>query len=219
MTKEQANAASLKANIELLSLNPSSIIELYTIDITDIFLDNFLAANLNNIDKTVFRFHNNLKGIDLRKTTSIWFQDQEFVATPIKVEGFETNARGTLPQPKLSICVDETNIPQLALLKEKIFELGDLTGAKFVRQRTFAKFLDEKNFTTLPDGFIPDPNVELGRDIFYIERKSLENKYIIEFELSSSFDVEGIKIPLRLVTANKCLFCTVGKDVIMSIKI
>jgi rubredoxin len=44
----------------------------------------------------------------------------------------------------------------------------------------------------------------LPRDIYYIDRKSAENKSTIEFELASILDVEGVKLPNRLVLANRC---------------
>mgnify|MGYP000388450365 CR=1 FL=1 len=43
-------------------------------------------------------------------------------------------------------------------------------------------------------------------DIFYIDRKSVENKVLVEFELAPSFDIEGVKLPKRQIIRNTCLW-------------
>ncbi len=206
MNKTDAQSASLKLNREILSLNPSTIISLYSIDLTDLLLENGIKNTSGSIVENIFRFHSQSKLSDLMVSNSIWFQSNEFIASPIRIEGIEQNAKGTLPRPKLSILVDSSQVSLLSALKQRIFELGDLTGAKVIRQRTFAKFIDGRNFSEPQLNFEPDPNVEFPRDIFYIDRKSVENKYILEYELSSNFDIEGIKLPNRIVAANKCMF-------------
>jgi len=88
------------------------------------------------------------------------------------------------------------------------------------RIRTFAKYLDSKNFSDItqpnssqgsysnpfPDQYEPDPYAEFPRDIFYVERKSNENKVNLEYELSALMDVEGVKLPRRVVMSQKCGF-------------
>ena len=41
-------------------------------------------------------------------------------------------------------------------------------------------------------------------EIWYIDRKSVETRTHIEFELSAAHDVHGVKLPARVVTANLC---------------
>jgi phage-related protein len=49
-----------------------------------------------------------------------------------------------------------------------------------------------------------DPNIEFPLEVYYIDRKSAENKVFCEFELVSSLDLQGVKIPRRQVIANCC---------------
>lgn len=228
--KAVAKDSSLQINAEIFKLNPSALVTLFEIDLTDVIANsgNSGITILEGTEDGILRFHNNL---DLFKTSLTW-QGNEYRLVPITAEGFETNSQGSLPTPKLSISVTDEGIPQLRALKKQIFELGELTGAKVTRIRTFVKYLDEVNFSTrqtqqdivnptsdppaIPTTIgvydanntfsdnTPDTNAELPRDIYVIDRKSVENKNSIQYELTSAFDVEGIKLPGRLVSVFRC---------------
>lgn len=213
ITTHQARYIVKQLNGELFNLEPSSLIVLFEIDITDILVAEEIAltASINPI----FRFHNNIPQIG----TSIFFDSnndgnlEEFFAAPILAEGFEMNSRGTLPTPKLTMSVNEDGINYLSIFKSHIAMVGDIAGAKVTRIKTFAKCLDGKNFV---DGINPesDPallNSILQKDIFYIDRKSLENKTALEYELSSIFDLEGIQLPNRMIVSNHCVFTYRGE--------
>lgn len=211
MNTTQAQQSIKNLHSEAFSLNPSALVILFEIDISNIGFDRGIISK-SEVDRginTVFRFHNNPKlGIN-----SIFWQGKEYFLVPVQAEGFEISGKGTLPTPKLSISTSDEGVAALSILKDKIFQYGDLVGAKVTRIRTFAKFIDSVNFLndTPPDGFNPDFNSEFPRDIFYIERKSLENKNIIEFELSSLLDIENIQLPGRLVTQGFCPFAYRGE--------
>jgi len=211
LNKQQAELATKKVTKELSSLSPSSLLSFFEIDLTDVALGAGTVSSadlLGNPQSVIFRFHNNPSF----KTTSVIFQGVEYIGAPITSKGWELNSRGTLPKPKLFISSSDEGIPALRTLKTNIQQLGDLAGAKVTRIRTFAKFLDRENFLeNLPEGFSPDPTVELPRDIYYIDRKSGENKNTLEYELAPLWDVEGIKIPGRLVLASKCPFLYRGE--------
>lgn len=49
-----------------------------------------------------------------------------------------------------------------------------------------------------------DPNQYLDREIWFIDRKSAENKVFVEFELSAAFDVAGVLLPRRQCIQNVC---------------
>ena len=51
-----------------------------------------------------------------------------------------------------------------------------------------------------------DPTAAFPDDVFYIDRKSGENKVALEFELSASFDVAGVQLPRRYIVQNVCPF-------------
>jgi lambda family phage minor tail protein L len=66
-----------------------------------------------------------------------------------------------------------------------------------------AKYLDAVNF----DGAVnpnADPTAEFADDIYFIEQKVNENKNFVEFELTSSFDVQGVRLPRRQIVQNIC---------------
>lgn len=203
MDKLQAIEASKKLQSQVFSLTPSSLITLFEIDLSDIAFDGGFATQVEyDTRKFLFRFHNNIK----LTHTSIFWKGEEYIAAPIAAEGFEISSKGTQPKPKLSISVSEEGINTFSLLKDKIRELGDLTGAKITRIRTFAKYLDTQNFLneTPPTGFESDNKVEFPRDIYFCERKSNENKSFLEWELSSILDLENLALPFRRVLQGKC---------------
>ncbi len=88
---------------------------------------------------------------------------------------------------------------------------NDLLDAKFTRKRTLKKFLDAENFT----GGInaeADPTAEFENDIFYIDRKSHEDRNFVEFELRSAFDVAGASLPRRKIVQNVCPWAYRGSE-------
>ena len=211
MTPVQATTSIKNVIAESFALNPSALITLFEIDIAEIGFNAGVISSTDIISEnnTVFRFHNSLNST----TNSLFWQGKEYIAAPIFAEGFEITAKGALNNPKISITVDEIGIPYLSRLKDRIRELGDIVGGKITRIRTFARFLDEANFVggIPPKEFSPDPNSEFPRDVFYIDRKSKEDKFSIEYELGVIFDVQDIKLPGRMVTVNNCPFSYRGE--------
>lgn len=170
----------LEITSELQKLAPSSIVELFQLDATSFGGD-------------VYYFHAGTNGLK----QNITWQGQEYVAYPIQITGFEFVAGGQLPRPKM-IVSNVTGIITLLVLA-----YDDLLGAKVTRKRTMAKYLDAVNFSggVNPDA---DPDAEFPDDIYFIESKTNENKNTVEFELSASFDVQGVKLPRRQIIQNIC---------------
>ena len=54
----------------------------------------------------------------------------------------------------------------------------------------------------------PDSTAEYPQEIYKIDRKSAENRAVVQFELAASFDLANIRIPLRVCT--KELFPSIG---------
>lgn len=204
MNKQEAQVAIKELFAEAFSLTPSALITLFEIDVGLIgFERGVISQNeINYQNNTIFRFHNNVK----LTHSSIFWRGQEYVAAPIIAEDFEVKLRGTLPTPTLTITVSDDGIPALSQLKDRLLQLGDLVGAKVTRIKTFAKFIDAVNFYNQipPDGFSPNPNAVFPSDIYYIDSKSHEDKSSIQFILGSMLDVQGQKLPGRLVNANSC---------------
>ena len=71
--------------------------------------------------------------------------------------------------------------------------------------------LDEENFPSNVNPYKSgsvDPSAELPREVYFVERKTIENRNIVQFELVSSFDLFGVSAPKKLVT--KADFAGVG---------
>jgi phage-related protein len=50
----------------------------------------------------------------------------------------------------------------------------------------------------------PDPNQHFPDDIWFVEQKLNENKYIVEWELASVFDLQGVMLPARQIIQDSC---------------
>lgn len=169
---------SIKADIQ--SLEPGHIVELFELDLNPIGV------------AEVYRFH---AGVNELGDNVVW-DGKTYTRFPVEADGFEKRGQGTMPRPSFRIA----NIT--GLISAAARENGDLIGAKLTRIRTFVKYLDAVNFA---DGNpTADPNQYLDREIWFIDRKSAENKVFVEFELSAAFDVAGVMLPRRQVIQNVC---------------
>lgn len=181
---------------DIQKVNPSAIIELFSLA---------LDSNLHGAN-TTYRFH---AGSNLDANGKIVWNGDEYLRFPVKATGFAYQ-RGQLPRPALSISnMGTPTISAILLTVNQTTAGNDLTGAVVTRIRTMAKFLDAANFsgTTNPFG-TPDPTAEFKREIFKIDRKSVENRSVIEFELAAAVDMAGIRSPKRQCT--RLLFPSIG---------
>ena len=172
---------------DLQKINPTSIIELFTIT-TD--------ATLHGSAQT-YRFHN---GSNLNNNGDIVWAGNSYIKMPIEAEGFAfTN--GQLPRPTLTISNALGTITAILLNVNQVTTGNDLTGATVTRIRTLARYLDAVNFSggTNPLG-TPDPTAEFPQEIYKIDRKSAENRDVDQFELAAVFDLAGIRAPKRQCT-------------------
>ena len=119
---------------------------------------------------------------------------------PIEAEGFAFQ-KGQLPRPTLRVSNALGTITAILLNVNSVTAGNDLTGATVTRIRTLARYLDSINFpgNTNPLG-TPDPTAEFPQEIYKIDRKSAENREIVEFELAAVFDLAGIRAPKRQCT-------------------
>ena len=180
---------------EVQKINPSAIIELFVLQ-----LDTALhGAN------TIYRFH---AGSNLNANGEIVFAGNSYLRFPIEATGFAYQ-RGQLPRPKVTISNATGLISSILVSVNQITAGNDLTGATFTRIRTMARFLDAVNFTgnTNPFG-TPDPTAEFRRKIYIVDRKSTENREIVEFELAAATDMAGVRAPKRQCT--RALFPSIG---------
>lgn len=178
---------------ELISSNPYAVIELFELE---------LVTAIHGSDD-IYRFHNGVNG-----TTSygeiIW-KGKTYVPFPIEAEGFEYSGNGQLPRPKVRVANLTGAISTILLNANDITVGNDLIGAKFTRIRTLSRFLDAANFTGNVNPYgTPDPDAEMPQEVYYIDRKVIENRDVVEFELAAVFDMAGVKAPKRLAMSNLC---------------
>ena len=172
----------------LQAIAPGAIIELFQLE---------LNAAQHGVNET-YRFH---AGVNATGSNGdiIWASNQ-YMRFPLEAEGFEYSGQGQLPRPKLRI----SNI--LGTITALILTLPNgLEGAKVTRIRTLARYIDGVNFPggTNPYG-TPDPTAEFPREIYYIDRKVVETRDVIEFELAAVFDLIGVRAPKRQCVSNVC---------------
>ena len=180
---------------EVQKINPSAIIELFALQ-----LDNALHGAT-----TIYRFH---AGSNLNANGEIVFAGNTYLRFPIEATGFAYQ-RGQLPRPKLRVSNATGLVSSILVSVNQVTRGNDLTGATFTRIRTMARFLDAINFpgNTNPLG-TPDPSAEFKRQVFTIDRKSAENREVVEFELAASLDMAGVRAPKRQCT--RALFPSIG---------
>ena len=179
------SSSAIVSNLQ--NTNPSAIIELFTLQ-----LDSSLHG-----DTTIYRFH---AGSSLKDNGEIVWAGNTYQRFPIKAEGFAFR-QGQLPRPTLTVSNALGTITAILLTVNTTTAGNDLTGATVTRIRTLAKFLDAVNFPgdINPYG-TPDNTAEFPQEIYKIDRKSAENREVVQFELASVFDLAGIRAPNRQCT-------------------
>ena len=172
---------------DLQSVNPSAIIELFSLE-TDLELHG---------SSQVYRFHN---GTNLNNNGDIVWSGDQYLKKPIQATGFAFQ-KGQLPRPKLTVSNALGTITAILLNVNKVTAGNDLAGATVTRIRTLARYIDAVNFPggTNPLG-TPDPTAEFPKEIYKIDRKAAENRDIVEFELAAAIDMVGVRAPQRQCT-------------------
>jgi lambda family phage minor tail protein L len=169
----------------LQEIAPGAIIEMFVLE---------LNTAQHGVNET-YRFH---AGVNADDSQSIVWAGEEYIRFPIEAEGFEYNGQGQLPRPTLRI----SNV--FGTITALLLTLPDgLEGAKVTRLRTLARYLDATNFPgdVNPLG-TPDPTAEFPREVFYVDRKAVETRDVIEFELAAVFDLAGVRAPRRQCLPN-----------------
>lgn len=175
---------------ELQGIAPSAIIELFELR---------LVAALHG-SNDVYRFHAGVNGKPA--AGDIVWAGQTYSAFPVEATGFDWSGTGQLPKPKLVVANVLGTLTAILLSVNAITPGNDLLGAKLIRRRTLAKFLDATNFTE--GNASVDPTAEFPQEIYYISRKVTESREAVEFELAAAFDLQGVRAPKRRCISNVC---------------
>ena len=172
---------------DIQSINPSSIIELFTLTTT---------ATLHG-SATTYRFH---AGSSLNSNGEIVWAGNTYQRFPVQAEGFAYQ-KGQIPRPTLTVSNALGTITSILLTVNQTTTGNDLTGATVTRIRTLAKFIDAVNFAGNVNPYgTPDPNAEFAQEIYSIDRKSQETRDIVVFELAAPIDLVGVRAPKRQCT-------------------
>jgi lambda family phage minor tail protein L len=147
---------------------------------------------------TVYLFH---AGNNMKDSLDIVWQSNTYTRIPVKADGFKYTGKGKLPRPTLTFSNLLGTITAILQLTNQTTAFSDLAGAKVTRRRTLSRFLDATNFPSSVNPYgTPDPSSELPREVYFIERKTIENRNVVQFEMVGSFDLFGIGAPKKLVT-------------------
>lgn len=119
---------------ELQKVAPSAIIELFELR---------LVQDLHG-SADIYRFHAGVNGKG--DGGNIVWAGSTYSAYPVECEGFEYSGNGQLPRPRLRVANVLSTITTVLLAVNAITPGNDLIGAKVIRRRTLARYLDAANF-------------------------------------------------------------------------
>jgi lambda family phage minor tail protein L len=128
--------------------------------------------------------------VDQTSYTSITFGGQTYTPFPIAAEGFEWKGGQAPAQPTLSIANLDHAITGYVL------SYGGLIGATVKRIRTYERFI--------VGGAEPDGNAHFPIDTYRIDRKMVHNDTLIQWQLASWIDQQGVMLPKRIVIRDYC---------------
>jgi len=139
---------------------------------------------------------------------SIYFDNpkNEYIAIPIQITGLEVSTAGAAPRPSLTMA----NIPilsrQIGLDEDTMNDIliagsavtnEDLLGSTVVVRRTLYKYTQSASEAATAA-------IEFPSQKFVLDRIAGENSVTVEFELASPMDIEGVKLPSRIVVGKYC---------------
>lgn len=145
--------------------------------VIDLFvLDQYTKPN------QVFRFCN---------YTGVSFGGFPYSPLAFQSDGWDFKASSSgLPRPRLIV----SNV--LGTVSSLIKNFNDLLGARVRRTRTLVKFLDGQPTA--------NANEKFAEQVYYIDRKVKETKNVIEWQLATKIDLEGVQLPKRIIIASTC---------------
>lgn len=198
---------------ELNKINPSAIIELFEIELT---IGVHIATGNPQSLPTVYRFH---AGTSLNSFGEIKYQNESYQRVVVKMEGFERKSTGVIARPIMTFAnlggvVKDSNTGLVITMSDFLQQVNvvtphnDLIDAKVTRKMPLASALDNDNFTSGTNPFGTPSTNRMRDEIFVIDRKSVENRQVVQFELAAAHDLENRQIPQRVVTRD--LFPAVG---------
>ena len=190
---------------ELQKLNPSARIELFVLELVEGL--HYATGNPSSVP-TTFRFHS---GSNMNSNAEIVWQGNSYQRVPISFEGTEFTGKGQVPRPTLTIANlggisrsgSVITVTDFLLVVNATTPHNDLMDAKLTRITTLASELDAANFSSGSNPFGTPSSNELPQEIFFIDRKVLESRDVVQFELVGALDQQNVKLPRRQVTRDE----------------
>lgn len=154
-----------------------------------------ILVDLYDLDATAFIGDDGEPGVIHRITNTptevpILWRGNSYSPVPFKVENLELRADGVAPaRPTLTL----SNVNRFVI--QAVLALGDLSGLKVTRWRTFFKYTDGQ----------PEENrlMHYPTLSWVITRKSLHTKDLLEFEMANVLDRPGLKLPSKQILRDK----------------
>jgi lambda family phage minor tail protein L len=163
-------------------------------------------------DLTLY-FHPGLN--DNEDLDNLYFEDVEdpwkirkYVPFPIEMTGVEYNADGATNRPSVTIANVTTQFSTLVGATNE-----DLIGQIITVRQTLKSYLEDEDAYNnggagLGNGTAP---IEFPKKKFIIDRVAGETNLAVTFELSSPYDLQGIKLPNRQVIGKYCSWIYKGQ--------
>ena len=144
-------------------------------------------------------------GIGADAATEIKFRDKTptdsdyvertYTPIPIEIKGLERKTDGASSRPTLTVANVLPTFSDAIDMTNK-----DLIGKRLIRRTTLQKYLVDESHDSGENA----PPIEFPTEKFIIDRIASENKVAITFELAAASDLEGIKLPGRIVVGKYC---------------
>ena len=190
---------------ELNNIIPSHIIELFELELT---VGKHIATGNPQGLPTTYRFH---AGANLNSFGEVIYRGNPYQRVAVQTQGFEKKSTGVLTRPVITFSnlggivqnpatgITRTMSDFLAIVNF-VTPHNDLIDAKLTRKMPLASALDNANFSSGTNPFGTPSADRLRDEIFVIDRKAIENRQIVQFELTAAHDLENRLIPQRTVT-------------------
>ena len=187
---------------ELQSLNPSSILELFKLELVEGL--HYATGNPDSVP-TIYRFH---AGTSMNSNANIIWQGDTYQKFPIDAQGFEFSGKGQIPRPQLTMSnlggISRSgavlSVTDLLIIVNLTTPHNDLLGATVTRLLVLASSLDNANFSSGSNPFGTPNSNELPQEIYVIDRKMSESRNLVQFELTAANDTQNKRVPARQVT-------------------
>ena len=141
---------------------------------------------------------------------------KEYFAIPVSIDGVEINGAGASPRPSLRIA----NIPTLTRSisnnedgtgdEETLYSIladeGLYKNESFLNTRIDYRRTLLSNTYRSTDSHPTAAPVEFPSQTYIIDRVASEDSIMVDFELASPIDVEGVKVPGRVVIGRYCVW-------------